>query len=128
MDKKLLTLDDLINNKLEIQERIEGKFQVEIDELGGLIEFKCPDAELLNDIYSGSIKKEESDNHLIYYCSIKPDLTDKKLHEAYNIPKDNPKEIVNEIFKAGTRNKIAKELFKRSEFNKKLKVIDSVKN
>lgn len=124
MDKKKVTIKDLIARKETIKERVNKTVQLHIKSLDGLITIQKPSRQLVLDALD--MGKESGDSYMAYNTVIEPNLKDKELQEAYGCVA--PMEIVDKIFEPGEVAQIAQECVILAGYGDSVKLVDEVKN
>lgn len=126
MSKKI-TVEDLINNKIENKDRTGEKIEINVPSIGGSIIATIPSIE--DCIDSLTQEKGEQETYLLYQCIVQPSMKSDKLKKAYGCKKDSF-DIVDKIFDYATKQQIAALLLKECGFTpkEKVKLVDDIKN
>lgn len=114
---KLITIDTLLNHA---KENASEKINIEIKELGGILEFDKVDRALYLDMMAGDEK--DRDAELIYNCCKM--FRDNKLIEKLNCT-HNPTEVVGKILSGATIYKLSNAILEASGY--KIDSDDAVK-
>ena len=123
-NKKIVSIQDLIQNKESIQERKNKLYDIEIPNFG-VVTVKQPTMGLIAEATS---MDKDSDQYLIYESFVEPNLKDSTLLKEYACTE--PTDIVNKIFKSGEVAFISKAIMSCAGYGKdlKFKLHDELKN
>ena len=120
-----VSIEELISKKEEIQKSKEQEF--DLDTSIGVITVKIPSRTMFVEA-NGLSEAGEPDKYLVYHAVVEPDLTSKKLQEAFNC--GEPIDIVDKLFLPGEAQAIVKKIMDLAGYGTdiKSKVHEEIKN
>lgn len=121
IEKKKLTLADLIDKKEQYQLKTDVKEDLFLEQLNATVTILKPERPTVLDSV-----ESESDELLVYDMVIEPNLKDKELQKAYGCVE--PIDIVSKIFDPGTIKGIAQAGLKLAGYDSKVSVVADLKN
>lgn len=119
-----VTIEDLLNRKEEIQRGKKQQFDLETSI--GTITVRMPKrSEVLE---TRGLKDSDSDGYLIYQTVVEPDLSNRKLQQAYGC--GEPTDIVTALFLPGEIPTLAVKIMELAGFSRNIesKVHEDLKN
>ncbi|ASJ54407.1 hypothetical protein BP422_13080 [Brevibacillus formosus] len=138
MEKKVVSIQDLIAKAKGREEKELKKAEVYIKSIDGLVIIQEPDKakvdEYLTMIAYGNKNKPEDmkteNEKLVYEFIVEPDLRDEALRKALKVSAKHPYQVVNKIFDTFEVALLADELVKLAgvESTKSVELVDEVKN
>lgn len=129
VEKKKLTLVDLIKDKEKIQPKENVTKEILVERLGATVTIRRAEKSLVMDtIELGNDENFEgnSDDFFIFNIITEPDLKDPELQKAYGCVE--PTDIISKIFEIGEVTGIAQEGMKLAGYNTTVRAIDDLKN
>jgi len=119
-----VSIEDLINKKAEIQQG--KKQQYDIETSIGTVTVQIPKRSILLD--SQGLKDTDADAYLVYQSVVEPDLSNRKLQQAYGC--GEPTDIVVALFLPGEINALSTKIMKLAGFSRDIeaKVHEDLKN
>lgn len=121
IEKKKLSLTDLIENKDKYQVKTGVEKDLYLEQLGATVTILQPERSMVLDSF-----ESESDEYLVYNIVIEPNLKDPGLQKKYECME--PMDIVTKIFDPGTVTGIAKAGLKLAGYDSKVKMVEDLKN
>lgn len=121
IEKKKLSLTDLIENKEKYQVKTGVEKDLYLEQLGATVTILQPERSMVLDSF-----ESESDEYLVYNIVIEPNLKDPGLQKKYDCVE--PMDIVTKIFDPGTVTGIAKAGLKLAGYDSKVKMVEDLKN
>ena len=109
-----VSIEELINEKEAIEAR--KKRQYDIETSAGTFTMKVPSKSFVAEAMGLS---EGSDEYLIYHCTVAPDLSDKKLQDAYGCME--PTDIVGKLLDPGEITAVAKKIMQCAGYGKEVR-------
>ncbi|MGK5511789.1 hypothetical protein [Brevibacillus formosus] len=138
MEKKVVSIQDLIAKAKGREEKELKKAEVYIKSIDGLVIIQEPDKakvdEYLTMIAYGNKNKPEDmkteNEKLVYEFIVEPDLRDEALRKSLKVSAKHPYQVVNKIFDTFEVALLADELVKLAgvESTKSVELVDEVKN
>ena len=109
-----VSIEELINEKEAITARKKRRYDIETS--AGTFVIKVPSKSLMAETTG---LDEGNDEYLIYNSVVEPDLSDKKLQQAYNCAE--PTDIVGKLLDAGEITAVSKQIMKCAGYGKEIK-------
>ena len=106
-----VSIEELINKKDAIE--IIKKRQYDVETSAGVFTMKLPSKSLVAEAMGLS---EGSDEYLVYHCTVAPDLSDKKLQEAYDCAE--PTDIIGKLLDPGEIVAVSKKIMQCAGYGK----------
>jgi len=124
MDKKKITLDELLRRKEQMLEAKQKPKTAElfVKSLGGTITVESPTAALARDAQD----MENGDVYVVYQCVVEPCLKAKELQTAFACVE--PLEIVEKLFEPGEIPQISVECLKLAGYIDGVARVEETKN
>ena len=118
-----VSIEELINEKEAIEARKKRRYDIETS--AGTFTMKVPSKSFVAEAMGLS---EGSDEYLIYHCTVAPDLSDKKLQDAYGCVE--PTDIVGKLLDPGEITAVAKKIMQCAGYGKDVRaeLHEEVKN
>jgi len=121
IEKKKLSLTDLIKEKEKYQVKSGLKQELYVEEMDATITIVQPDRSVVMDAI-----ESESDDYMVYNIVTEPNLKDPELHKAYGCIE--PIDIVSKVFYPGAITGIAKAGLKLAGYESNVKAVEDLKN
>ena len=106
-----VSIEELINEKEAIEARKRRQYDVETS--AGTFTMRPPSKSFVAEAMGLS---EGSDEYLVYHCTVSPDLSDKKLQDAYGCVE--PTDIVDRLLDPGEISAVAKRIMQFAGYGK----------
>ncbi|MDY6299799.1 MAG: hypothetical protein SPL46_07395 [Selenomonadaceae bacterium] len=118
-----VSIEELINEKEAIEARKKRQYDVETS--AGTFTMRPPSKSFVAEAMGLS---EGSDEYLVYHCTVSPDLSDKKLQDAYGCVE--PTDIVDRLLDPGEISAVAKKIMQCAGYGKDVRaeLHEEVKN
>jgi len=121
IEKKKLSLTDLIEKKEKYEVKTGVKKELYLDQLDATVTILQPERSMVLDAI-----ESQSDDYMVYNIVVEPNLRDAGLQKEYGCVE--PMDIVSKIFNPGTIAGIAKAGLKLAGYESNVTAVEDLKN